>query len=608
VLLDGTCHERLVLRSFAHRPLRVELTLHFGADFVDIFEVRGVRRAARGRPLPARIAGREVVLRYAGLDGVLRRTRIGFSIRPDTLDEHHATFRIDLADVRAVSIDLTIGCEVGAGRARRAVGWQDASERARRHLPRVMGGGTRVVSSNELFNDWINRSVADLAMLTSRTREGLYPYAGIPWFSTPFGRDGIIAGLQSLWLAPQIARGVLGFLAARQADAVDAERDAQPGKILHELRQGEMAALREIPFGSYYGSHDATPLFVMLAAAYWRQTDDAEAVARLWPNVERALEWMHRYGDLDADGFLEYARESETGLIQQGWKDSADSVFHADGTLATGPIALCEVQAYAYGALAGAADLAEALGREGRAGELRDEALALQQRFDGAFWDDELGTYVLALDGDKRPCRVLASNAGHALLTGIALPQRAAAVAATLTADASYSGWGIRTVAAGSARYNPMAYHNGSVWPHDNALIALGLARYGFHGHASRILADQFEASTHLDLARLPELFCGFTRRPDEGPTRYPVACSPQAWSAGTVFMLLQAALGMEIDGPQRQLRFRHSAMPEAIDRLELTGLHVGPATVDLVMDRQPHGVGVRIVRRHGELEVVAVK
>jgi glycogen debranching enzyme len=608
VLIEGECHERLVVRSFARRPVRLELALRFAADFADIFEVRGMLRGERGVHLAPRIGSRDVLLRYRGLDGVIRRTRLAFSRPPDTLDEHHATFVLELPDVRAVTLDLVISCETGTAGRRAPVPWEEAGRRASRHHDRVMDGAVRLSSSSELLNEWIDRSLADLAMLTSRTGDGLYPYAGVPWFSAPFGRDGIVAALQSLWITPRIARGVLTFLAARQADTLDPARDAQPGKILHELREGEMAAMGEVPFGRYYGSHDATPLFVMLAAAYWRQTDDTATVARLWPHVERAIEWMRTYGDRDGDGLLEYGRDRETGLEQQGWKDSWDSVFHADGSLADGPIALCEIQAYAYGAYRGAAELADALGHPRHASELRDHADALRSAFDAAFWDDELGTFVLALDRAKRPCRIVASNAGHALLTGIALPQRAPLVADALMGDAAYSGWGIRTVAAGMPRYNPMSYHDGSIWPHDNALIGLGMARYGFHERAARLLADHLDASRHFDLARLPELFCGFTRRPGEGPTRYPVACSPQAWAAGAAFMLLQAALGLEVDAPRRRVRFRNGRLPDTVSWVSIDGLRVGDAELDLVVERKPSGIDVRVTRRRGIAAVVAIE
>jgi glycogen debranching enzyme len=608
VLWDGSYHERLVARSFARRPVRMTLTVKYQADFADVFEVRGMRRAARGRRLPTLMAERGAVLRYVGLDGLIRRTRLTFSTRPREIDEEKAVFELDLPGARAMTIDLSIACETGRGRGAITAGFEAISERTRSLQSVITGEKGSLISSNALFNEWLDRSTADLAMLSSRTPHGLYPYAGVPWFSTVFGRDGILTALQTLWVAPQIARGVLGYLAANQADRVEPATDAEPGKILHEVRSGEMAALGEIPFARYYGSHDATPLFVMLAAQYCRQTDDADAAAMLWPHVERALAWIDTHGDVDGDGFLDYARSNERGLEHQGWKDSNDSIFHEDGTLATGPIATCELQGYAYAARLGGAELAERMGHGETADRLRTQAHELRERFDAAFWDEELGTYALALDGDKRPCRVRASNAGYALMSGIALPERSARVAASLLSDASFSGWGIRTVAAGEARYNPISYHNGSIWPHDNAIVALGLARYGHHDEAARILASMFDASRHFDLTRLPELFCGFTRRPGAGATRYPVACSPQAWAAGSVFMLLQAALGLEIDAPQRQVRFRHSKLPDFLDHLLINDLRVGAASIDVAIERQAMGVGVRVLRRDGDVEVVGVK
>jgi glycogen debranching enzyme len=608
VLWEGVCHERLVARSFAREPVRLVLTLRFRADFADLFEVRGMHRAQRGRNLPALIGERSVVLRYAGRDGVIRRTRITFSVPPTRIERGEADFELDLPDERALIIDLAIACETGRGRRASAPDFDTASERARRRLTRLVRSSARLSSSNALFNDWLERSASDLAMLSSRTAQGPYPYAGVPWFSTVFGRDGLITALQTLWVAPQIARGVLGYLAVHQADHVDPVFDAEPGKILHEVRLGEMAATGEVPFAHYYGSHDATPLFAMLAAEHWRQTNDLATARRLWPHVERALAWMDRYGDADGDGFLEYARSNEHGLMQQGWKDSHDSIFHADGRMAVGPIATCELQAYAYAARIGASELADRLGHRTAAREQAKRAAHLRQAFDAAFWDEELGTYALALDGEKQRCRVRASNAGHALWSGIALPERAGRVAETLLSDASFSGWGIRTVAAGEARYNPISYHNGSIWPHDNAIAAMGLARYGFHDEAARLLAGLFDASRTFDLARLPELFCGFTRRPGEDATRYPVACSPQAWAAGSVFMLLQAVLGLEVDAPAREIRFRHSQLPEFLDGLSVTGLRVGDAAVDLAIGRQRLGVDVRVVRRRGEVEVIDLK
>ncbi|MGH2381638.1 MAG: amylo-alpha-1,6-glucosidase, partial [Candidatus Limnocylindria bacterium] len=513
---------------------------------------------------------------------------------------------VELEPGEVAQIHVRVACEFE--RASRPIGFSTALDRSGRELRGRVSRSARVSSTSDPFDEWVGRSLSDIVMMTSETAEGPYPYAGVPWFSTVFGRDGLVTALQMLWVQPALARGVLGHLAATQATQDEPSRDAQRGKILHEVRHGEMAALMEIPFGRYYGSHDATPLFIVLAAAYYRHTADLAFVEQLWPNVERALEWIDGPADPDGDGFVEYERQSPIGLAHQGWKDSDDSIFHADGRLAEGPIALCELQAYVYAARLGAATLADALGRAARASELRAEAETMRARFEDAYWVEELGTYGIALDGDKRLCRVRTSNPGHCLFGGIVGSERAGRVADELLSDAMFSGWGIRTLAAGQPRYNPMSYHDGSVWPHDNAIAALGMARAGFHDHATRVMSGLFEASRHFDLARLPELFCGFSRRAGEGPTHYPVACSPQAWASGAVFMLLQACIGLEVDAPGRTLRFNRARLPVFLDHLRIENLAVGDASLDLLLGRQPQGMSVDVVGRRGDVEIVTVK
>jgi glycogen debranching enzyme len=400
---------------------------------------------------------------------------------------------------------------------------------------------------------------------------------------------------------------VLRRLAAFQAKTYDDASDAQPGKILHEMREGEMAALGEVPFGLYYGSVDATPLFVMLAGLYAERTGDDAIIVELWPAIEAALSWIDGPGDLDGDGFVEYYRATERGLANQGWKDSEDAIFHADGRLAEGPIALAEVQGYVYCAKHVLARCAERLGWTERARLLKAQADQLAERFDASFWCPDLGTYALALDGKKEPCRVRSSNAGQVLFTGIAKLDRAIEVADGLLRPQFFSGWGIRTVANTEARYNPMSYHNGSIWPHDNALIALGFARYDLKRSLERVFQGLFDAASYLEMRRLPELFCGFQRSRGRGPTYYPVACSPQAWASATPFTFIEASLGLQFDPVANQIRLRNPRLPSFLDELVLRNLQLKQSSVALKVRRHANEVSVEILERRGQVQVAVV-
>jgi glycogen debranching enzyme len=606
-LWQGVCYERIRVRNFGLHAVAASVAIHFDADFADIFEVRGMTRDRRGRRLDPVVEGGTVVLGYEGLDDVVRRARFEFWPTPNYLSSAEARFDVSLRPSGEVMYYITLACEIGEGRPH-VLSYDAAAEAAAESFQKARAHICDIYTVNEQFNDWVNRTVADLYMMTTETAEGPYPYAGVPWFSTAFGRDGIITALECLWVNPEMAKGVLAFLAAHQAQAVIPEKDAEPGKILHETRRGEMAALGEIPFGLYYGSVDATPLFVMLAGEYYERTGDRAFIEALWPYVEAAVSWIDTYGDPDHDGFVEYHRRSSKGLMQQGWKDSQDSISHADGRLADGPIALCEVQGYVYAAKRNASALASMLGLADRAKELARQARDLRRRFSQAFWCEDLGTFALALDGQKRPCRVRSSNAGHCLWTGIASPGHARRVAKTLMSPDMFSDWGIRTLAASEVRYNPMSYHNGSVWPHDNALIAQGFARYGLKDAALKVLTGLFDASLFVELHRMPELFCGFVRRPGEGPTLYPVACAPQSWSAAAVFLLLQACLGLTIDGPQSRVSFSYPVLPESLPEVHIRNLRIGRARVDLQLERYGDDVGVNVTKREGLVEVVVVK
>jgi glycogen debranching enzyme len=610
ILWERACHERLRIHNYGRARVEFSFAIELDADFADIFELRGAKQERRGSRIQTEVKGDRLVLAYEGLDERLRRTLIVFDPRPTRLTESLATFQIRLGPGEESTYRWVIACEVGTGSQSEIMPcYEKAIHEAAGALERVHAREPQIFTGNEQFNDWLNRSLADFHMMQTETPYGPYPYAGVPWFSAVFGRDGIITALQLLWFDPLVARGVLAYLAANQADAEKPEQDAQPGKVLHEFREDEMATLGETPFRRYYGSIDSTPLFVMLAGAYYKRTGDRAFAESVWPNIERAVEWIDRYGDSDGDGFVEYARKSKHGLVHQGWKDSHDAIFHSDGTAADGAIALCEVQGYVYAAKLAASEFAKILGDTTRSQELSKQAETLSQRFEKSFWCDDLSTYAIALDGNKQPCRVRTSNAGHCLFTGIVTEERAQRVATTLTDETSFSGWGIRTVATSEARYNPMSYHNGSVWPHDNALIAAGFARYGLKTSAATVLAGLLDASLFFDLHRLPELFCGFPRRPGESPTLYPVACAPQAWASGAVFLLLEACLGLSVSAPEHRLVFSKPVLPAFLPQVTIRDLKVNDARVDLLLTRHAEGdVGVNVLRRDGALDVVVLK
>ena len=581
-LCGDRLYEHTCARNFGQHPVHAPLRFEFAADFRDMFEVRGCVRAERGEVLIPRVRGGCVQFAYRGLDGRMRTSAIAFSREPIHLTTDVAEFALQLAPGGSDELFIEVGPapEGEPSRAR----YRSAAARARRRMRGRQRRGARVRGEEPLFTAWMDRSRADLALLTSDLPTGPYPYAGIPWFSTPFGRDAVITSLQTLWLNPDLARGVLAFLAARQATEDSAFLDSAPGKIMHETRKGEMSELRELPFGLYYGGVDTTPLFIMLAGAYARRTGDLGFVDGLWPALRSAMGWIERVCDSNPDGFLSYARGRESGLANQGWKDSEDSVFHEDGRIPHGPIALVEVQGYVFAALRAMAELALRRGERDDAARWQARAHVLRDAVEHRFWMEDRGFYGIAIDGDGALCRVRSSNPGHLLYVGLPDPARAATTASQLLTSDFYTGWGIRTLASGQARFNPMSYHNGSVWPHDTAICASGIAHHDRSG-ALRLLRSVFETATHFEM-RLPELFCGFAREQGATPVSYPVACLPQAWAAGAGFMILQACLGIEVDGWAKEIRIDHPQLPLGIDQVALRGLRIGDASLDLVFKR----------------------
>jgi glycogen debranching enzyme len=573
--------QHLTLTSYHPQPLSVRFGVQAAADFSDLFEIRGLARGERGTDLAPVVEPHALTFRYQGRDNVLRSTQIAVSPAADDVTTDGLIWHLTLQPGELVQLQITVNLHEAAktpGRTTRPAPAHVTPHKAESALLQM----PEITSNNVFFNRLLTRSMHDLAMMCAETSDGLYPYGGIPWYVCPFGRDGLITSLEFLPWFPEVARGTLAFLAHYQGTKVDDFTEEEPGRILHEYRRGEMANCREIPFIPYYGTIDATPLFLITLEAYVRWTNDMDFLRALWPNAQAAAHWMQHYGDRDGDTFLEYGRVSDKGLINQGWKDSWDAVSYADGELAEGPIALCEVQGYAYAAYEAMHYLAGRMGQPDDAARWHAQAQRLRANFWHAFWWEAEQTLYMALDGKKRPCEVVSSNAGQCLWTGIVPADAAEAIIHRLLRDDMYTDWGVRTLSARARRYNPMSYHNGSVWPHDTALVGAGFARYGFKREAGRLLEDVFALSLHFERARLPELLCGFPRRQGYGPTPYPVACAPQSWAAGAPFLLLAALLGLQPDAENGSLVAYKPYLPEFLHDVAINELRLGGSAVGL--------------------------
>ena len=610
VIAGAALFHKVTLLNYARLSVEIPLDFLFAVDFADLFEVRGFKRTSQGSHFEPLIGGDSMTFLYRGLDGVRRFTKIIFQSPPAALETGRASFLLTLKpdEQRDIEVRIIGGCEeTGAGSPTPAR-FDDALAQRRSEIERLDAGWARISASNESFDLMLQRSAADLTSMIRFAPEGTFLMAGIPWFATLFGRDSILTALFALPFNPALAVGTLKTLASLQGSQVDQRRDEQPGKIVHEIRAGELAATGEVPFGRYYGSVDATPLFLWLLGRYVETTGDLELAEQLWSNVERALVWIEKWGDCDGDMYVEYLRKTPRGLANQGWKDSFDAISHADGTLARPPIALCEVQGYVYAAYTSIAGIATRLGREELAAGLNQHAATLKSRFSHDFWLEHERTVALALDADKRPCRVMSSNAGHCLATDLLNREQAEALAERLMGDDMFTGWGVRTLSSSEHRYNPMSYHNGSVWPHDNALVSAGLARLKKRQDTIRILDGLLQAAGHLKTGSLPELFCGFPRDERLGPVPYPVACHPQAWSAAGIFMIVQAMLGIEVKGFDRKLVIDSPAMPGWLDWLKIGDLKVGDGEVSLMVRRTAEGSSIEIIERRGDVSVEVLK
>jgi glycogen debranching enzyme len=606
VIAGPALFHKLKVRNYAHLPVEISLGFLFGVDFADVFEVRGFKRSRVGTPCKPQVTDTCVTFLYHGLDSVTRFAKIVFESPPSTLESGQATFVFTLQpdEDRDFEVQIIGGSEERGENNQIPVRFADALTQRRSEIARLDPGWAKISASHESFDLLLKRSAADLTSMVRFAPEGTFLMAGIPWYATLFGRDSILTALFALPFNPALAVGTLKSLASLQGSRVDQRRDEQPGKIVHEIREGELASTGEVPFGRYYGSVDATPLFLCLLGRYVETTGDLGLAEELWSNAERALDWIRRWGDADGDTYVEYLRETPRGLANQGWKDSFDAISHADGTLARPPIALCEVQGYVYSAYRSIADVARRLGREQLAARLNQRAAILRSQFSRDFWLEHERTVALALDADKRPCRVMSSNAGHCLAAGLLNREQAELLAERLMDEEMFSGWGVRTLSSRERRYNPMSYHNGSVWPHDNALVAAGLARIKRRKDAIRILDGLLEAVGYLKTESLPELFCGIVRDERLGPVPYPVACHPQAWSAASIFMIVQGILGIEVMGFERKLVIDSAEMPKWLDWLKIENLKVGDGEVSVILRRIPEGASVGVIERRGNVTV----
>jgi len=604
MLYENTLYQTIHLKNYHTSSIDFKLTINYGSDFLDLFEVRGMIRAERGRMIPPRVTRSGVRFAYRGLDHILRSLHLKFHPLPSSVNAEVSEFIIPLQPREEWDMQLWASAVNTPSLRPKKRPLETMISTLHRLAERKDRVSPRIQTSNTSFNNLLWRSLSDLRMLETETSYGPYPFAGIPWFVAPFGRDGLITSLEMLPFLPEMARGTLRFLAAYQGKEKNPLLEEEPGKILHEFRKGEMANLKEIPFVPYFGSVDSTPLFLILLARYVEWTADLSLARELLPNALAALEWIRNFGDLDQDGYIEYAKGSEKGLSNQGWKDSHDSMFHADGTFAEAPIALVEAQGYVFGAYLGMARLAGLLGEKPTEDDLKYRAQEIKRSFNRDFWLEEKGFYAMALDRCKKPCAVISSNPGHALWMGIAEPQKAARVAERMAGEELFCGWGIRTVGKRESRYNPMSYHNGGVWPHDNAIAIAGFKRYHLLEPTRRVTTGLFEASQFLENGRLPELFCGFTRKKGHGPTPYPIACSPQAWSSAAIFLILSSLLGLSADGPNRRLSFGNPVLPEWLDWIEIRNLRVRDTSIDFIARRGRTETTIEVLDKRGEVEI----
>jgi glycogen debranching enzyme len=598
--LEHGMHETIKVQNFGGKSRKVRIELSFGADFLDLFEVRGFKRKKRGATLDPVLSDGQVTFAYEGLDEVRRELEVGFEPHPKKMTANRAVFDVKLAPQSSSSIEISFLPRAGEHEPQHTT-HQDLE----RDYSSWRKSCTKFRASNPQLQQYVDRAVLDLRMMQTDLDGTPAIDAGVPWFSTLFGRDSLITAYQALGVNPGLAKGTLTKLAEYQGTKEDQWREEEPGKILHELRVGELAATGEIPHTPYYGSIDATPLWLLIYGRVWMWTADHEFAEMLWPNVERALSWIDKFGDMDGDGYVEYQKKSEGGLDNQGWKDSRDGIVHQDGTIPVGPIALVEVQGYVYDAWRQVAHVATALGHDDVAEELERKAEELKQRFNNDYWMPDAGYYAVALDGNKEQVRSITSNAGHGLWSRIIDSSRAGRVVRRLLAPDMSSGWGIRTLSDKNPAYDPIGYHTGTVWPHDNSLIAHGMKLNGFDDAANKVIDQLSLSGAYFAAGRFPELFCGFSREDVPVPVEYPVACRPQAWATGATLLMVRSYGGISADAPAGTLFIVRPTLPFWLTRSDIIGMRVGSSRVDLAFHSHEGATGAQVLRKDGDLEVL---
>ncbi len=608
LLASEILFDRLTFENFNLTPVDFTVEMLFDADFVDVFQVRGLARQVHGQYYQPIVRDNGIAFYYRGLDNVMRETLVKLAPTPTQIQDRIARWELRLEPLKRVQLEISVTALV-EGRSSDARNYDQNHhlQQRRSNFARWEGSSTSFHTDNEVFDEMLKTCVADFHALQIPEGEQHIIAAGIPWFATIFGRDSIIAAYQSLVLNPQLAVDTLRVLARHQGKEYDDWRDEEPGKILHEYRDGEMTRHGEMPFSPYYGSIDATPLFLVLLNETFNWTGDEELVTELLPHAYAALEWIDRYGDLDGDGFVEFQRRSPKGLVNQAWKDSWDAYMHRDGSLAKTPIAPCEVQGYVYDAKIRMSSLLRNFGDVKNAEKLKRDAIELARRFERSFWLPDRGFYAMALDADKKPLEVVASNPGHLLFTRIISRDRARTVCSRLLRDDMFSGWGWRTMSSEERVFNPLSYHRGSVWPHDNSIIAHGMALNEMRDGALRILTSLYQAAVNFRDYRLPELFCGVQRREYDEPVHYPVSCSPQAWASGAMFLMLASVLGIRASAPRKELNIVNPRLPEWLDHLHIRRLRIGRSRVGLDFSRHGGRTFCNVVDVEGDKMLVNV-